>query len=45
MLDPYLGITINATMPRWTREPDVDQRIELAIACFKNGLIKAGKML
>jgi hypothetical protein len=27
-------------MPRWTREPDADQRIELAIASFKNGLYK-----
>ena len=28
-------------MPRWTREPDADQRIELAIASFKNGLYKS----
>ena len=28
-------------MPRWTREPDADQRIELVIAGFKNGLYKS----
>ena len=28
-------------MPRWTREPDADQRIELAITGFKNGLYKS----
>ena len=28
-------------MPRWTHEPDVDQRIELAITGFKNGLYKS----
>ena len=32
-------------MPRWSREPDADQRTELAITGFKNGLYKAGKML
>ena len=28
-------------MPRWTREPDADQRIELVITGFKNGLYKS----
>jgi len=28
-------------MPRWTRKPDADQRIELAITGFKNGLYKS----
>ena len=28
-------------MPRWTREPNADQRIELAIAGFKIGLYKS----
>jgi hypothetical protein len=28
-------------MLRWTREPDADQRIELAITGFKNGLYKS----
>ena len=28
-------------MPRWTREPDADQRIELAIASFKIGFYKS----
>ena len=28
-------------MPRWTREPNADQRIELAITGFKNGLYKS----
>ena len=28
-------------MPRWSREPNADQRIELAITGFKNGLYKS----
>ena len=28
-------------MPHWTCEPDADQKIELAISCFKNGLYKS----
>jgi len=28
-------------MPRWTREPNADQRIKLAIAGFKIGLYKS----
>ena len=28
-------------MPRWTREPDADQRIKLVITGFKNGLYKS----
>ena len=28
-------------MPRWTREPDADRRIELVIAGFKIGLYKS----
>ena len=28
-------------MPRWTREPNADQRIKLAITGFKNGLYKS----
>ena len=28
-------------MPRWTREPNADQRIKLAIASFKNSLYKS----
>jgi hypothetical protein len=28
-------------MPRWTHEPDADQRIKLAITGFKNGLYKS----
>ena len=28
-------------MPRWTREPDADQRIELEIASFNIGLYKS----
>ena len=28
-------------MPRWTREPDADQRVELEITGFKNGLYKS----
>ena len=30
-------------MPRWTREPDADQRIKLVITGFKNGLYKSQK--
>jgi len=28
-------------MPRWSREPNADQRIKLAITGFKNGLYKS----
>ena len=28
-------------MPRWSHEPNADQRIELAITGFKNGLYKS----
>ena len=28
-------------MPRWTREPDADQRIKLVITSSKNGLYKS----
>ena len=28
-------------MPRWTREPNTDQRIKLVITGFKNGLYKS----
>ena len=28
-------------MPRWSREPDADQRIKLAITGFKNGFYKS----
>jgi hypothetical protein len=41
ILDPYLRITINATMPRWAREPDADQRTELEITGFKNSPCKS----
>jgi hypothetical protein len=30
-------------MPRWSRKPDVDQRIKLAITGFKNSLYKSRK--
>jgi len=28
-------------MPRWTREPNTNQRIKLAITSFKNSLYKS----
>ena len=39
----FKKFTINATMPCWSREPDADQRIKLAITGFKNGLYKSRK--